>query len=216
MCLDRRNITGIRSHPFVEGGRGIGGWTVTDYQPHIWPGCDLGTDRLQERMVDDCGDRSGVVQEVPEILRSGEEIDQHRNRPDPHRPQENCRKSGRVVNNKHDPIFPPESKIAEAGSNSAHCGVQPVGGPGPIVCGDHHGIGATPRLEPPVDESADVWPDCMGATQAVRLAESASRPRSAIDLSRISTLRTLPVTVIGNSLTNLTYRGTLKWAILSR
>src|SRR5437588_1884902 len=48
-----------------------------------------------------------------------------------------------------------------------------------------------------------------GPDQAVEIAAAASRPSSFTDTSRISTLRTLPVTVIGNSSTNFQWRGTL-------
>jgi hypothetical protein len=47
------------------------------------------------------------------------------------------------------------------------------------------------------------------AVQACFAAAAASKPSRVIDFSRISTLRTLPVTVIGNSSTTCTYRGIL-------
>jgi uncharacterized protein (TIGR00369 family) len=49
--------------------------------------------------------------------------------------------------------------------------------------------------------------------QAVSIRAAFSSPSSATLISRISTLRTLPVTVIGNSPTIRTYRGILWWAI---
>ena len=45
--------------------------------------------------------------------------------------------------------------------------------------------------------------------QAVAVSLAACRPSSVIDTSRILNFCTLPVTVIGNSLVNRTYLGTL-------
>ncbi len=52
--------------------------------------------------------------------------------------------------------------------------------------------------------------DRVGARrQALRMPAADCRPSSSTDASRISTLRTLPVTVIGKDSTTFTYRGTL-------
>ena len=49
----------------------------------------------------------------------------------------------------------------------------------------------------------------VGLTLALRTAAADSRPSSSTDTCRISTLRILPVTVIGKASTILTYRGIL-------
>ena len=52
-------------------------------------------------------------------------------------------------------------------------------------------------------------PDGREVGQACRVAAASRSPSSSIDARRISTLRTLPLTVIGNSSTMRTYRGIL-------
>src|SRR5690348_2616084 len=55
----------------------------------------------------------------------------------------------------------------------------------------------------------DGYRSLTGDGQACLVAAASSRPSSSTDRSRISTLRILPVTVIGKSSTTCTYRGIL-------